>query len=116
MKTIEIMKIYFKDGREMVVEPGITFTGTDKTSLNSLEYICFTDHSTSGSFFSKKKCIYYFKVDPHTKKIVLSDNDSVEEVGFVRNTIASALDCPPKGLTCLFELIQGEIRDVEIVR
>lgn len=99
-----------------VISVGITFTGTDRTSLNSLEYICFTDHSTTGSFSSKKKCIYYFKIDPHIEKIVLSDNDSVEEVEFVRNTIASALDCPPKGLNCLFELIQGGIRDVEIVR
>ncbi len=109
------LSVVFADGREMLAEVGVTFTGTDASTGKSQEYICFTDHKTTGSFIAKKRYIYYFKIDPDTKQIHYSDRDSGAESVFVAEMLGQALNCPPKGLTCLFELVRGGIRSVELL-
>ena len=41
---INKIRVTFKDGRVMVVEPGITFDGTDTYTGDIYDYYCFTDH------------------------------------------------------------------------
>ena len=109
------LSVRFADGREMLAEVGVTFTGTDPSTEKSLEYLCFTDHRTTGSILAKKRYVYYFKIDPDTKQICYSDRDSSAESAFVAETLGRALNCPPKGLTCVFELVRGGIRSVELL-
>ncbi len=107
------MLVEFKDGRHMVVEPGVTFTSTNNENGKVLNYICFTDHRTTGPWIAKKKNIYYFKVDETTGETIFSDNDEAEEVDMVKEALAQALDCPSKGMMCLFELVVGEINNIK---
>ncbi|MBQ1474095.1 MAG: hypothetical protein II698_01865 [Ruminococcus sp.] len=112
---INKIRVTFKDGRVMVVEPGITFDGTDTYTGDIYDYYCFTDHRSTGPFFAKRKYVYFFKIDPHTNRLVFSDDAEQSEIDFVIDTLAEALDCAKKGPLCLFELVVGGIKDVEIL-
>lgn len=112
---MSIMRVVFSDGRQMNVEPGVTFTGTDIATGKSVEYICFTDHRTTGPFFAKRNYIYYFKMDNYTNRIIYSDNAGSAEIDFVTKTLAEALDCSTKGPLCLFELVRGGIKSVSFL-
>lgn len=109
------MKVEFTDGRSMIAEPGTTFTGTDMATGRSVEYVCFTDHRTTGPLLAKRRYVYYFKLDYGNHRIIYSDHDSSEEFEFVKKTLAKALDCAPKGLLCLFELVRGGVKKVEFI-
>ena len=109
------LRIELNSGLKLVEDPGVTFTGTDSHTGRTLTYVVFTDHRTTGSFLNKRRYVYYFKIDEQANRIILSDNDPKMEYDFVVETIAEALDCPAKGLGCLFELVPGGIKRVEII-
>ena len=111
----EKLRVTFYDGREMILEPGVTFDGTDQDTGITYQYCCFTDHRSTGPFFAKRKYMYFFKVDPRTGRIILSDSADQVEMDFVIETLAQALDCAKKGPLCLFELVRGGIKAVEIL-
>lgn len=113
--TRNTMIAYFYDGHPVVVEPGVTFTGTDTVTGKSCEYICFTDHRSIGKIFTNKKYIYYFKYDRSSGSIMYSDNASEDEFEFVKETLGEALKCPIKGMLCLFELVRGGIKEIVFV-
>lgn len=108
------LMVTFDDGRQMTVEPGAVFTGTDPDNGKDLEYLVFTDHRTTGPILAKKTICYYFKVDTATNTVIYSDNDSDAEYEFVVKTLAEQLDCPTGGLLCLFRLERGGIERVQV--
>lgn len=109
------IRVLFNDGRSMIAEPGLTFDGYDRRTGAGVKYVCFTDHRTTGPILAKRHYLYYFKFDYNSRCIIFSDNDTEEEFDFVRKTIAKSLDCAPKGLLCLFELVRGGIKNIEYV-
>lgn len=98
--------VEFRDGRTMIAEPGVTFDS------GMMKYVCFTDHRTTGPFFAKRHYVYYFKINQMTEEIVLSDNADKDELNLVSEALGEALDCPTKGLMCLFELVKGGVKRV----
>lgn len=112
---INKIRVTFKDGRVMVVEPGITFDGTDTYTGDIYDYYCFTDNRTTGPFLAKRTYTYYFKVNPRNNWLTFSDDAEQYEIDFVTETLAKALKCAKKGPLCLFELVVGGVKDVEIL-